>query len=66
VTCSQLYAASTTLDRLADDVGVQRCALSLSRYALAHRIRLTLNLRDMQPVCVVRPARSASQPASNG
>jgi len=22
VTCSQLYAASTTLDRLADDVGV--------------------------------------------
>lgn len=62
---------SLTLDRLAFNVGVisksaavQRWTRSLSRHALAHRIRLSLNFRDMQRVCVVKPARSAARPSA--
>lgn len=63
---------SMTLDRLAYNVGVisksavvQGWARSLSRHSLAHRLRMTLNVRDMQRVCVAKPARDASPPASN-
>jgi len=64
---------SLTLDRLAYNIGVisksaavQRWAVSLSRYPLTHKIRFTLNFRDMQRVCVVKPTRSAAAMASNG
>jgi 2-polyprenyl-3-methyl-5-hydroxy-6-metoxy-1,4-benzoquinol methylase len=50
---------SLTLDRLAYNVGVmsksqavQRAVRTLSRRAVLHKVRLTLNARDMQRVCL--------------
>jgi 2-polyprenyl-3-methyl-5-hydroxy-6-metoxy-1,4-benzoquinol methylase len=57
---------SLTLDRLAYNVGVisksravQRAVSSLSRRTAMHRIRFTVNVRDIQRVCLTRPFAGA-------
>lgn len=53
---------SLTLDRLAYNIGVisksaavQRIARSLSRRLLFQKLKLTINVRDMQRICVRKP-----------
>jgi len=57
---------SLTLDRLAHNVGVmskspsvQRAVRALSRGRLFHRVKLTMNVRDMQRVCLKKRATLA-------